>query len=139
MIIPEGQEKEFKSLGVIEVTTTIIPSGLERINLAPKERSDIETKLKMAFTSTLKNMLGVDLAGYFEVDVTQHKENKITKVQVNCIASTIAVELDKDPEKAFARTLVTKLCPTLRHIRDDLDKVISVVPKEIEKYAQGGE
>jgi hypothetical protein len=94
----------------------------------------IEKTLTLAFNSTLKEALGPDLAGYFNVKVSKHKKDKICRVLVTFSGNTAAVAMNKDPVDALDFAFSRVLSPMLYKLKTDLEQVIDKIPATIEEY-----
>lgn len=107
------------------VTNEIIQ---EVINAGEPEIPKISNPFTVGIQRRMRQLLGVDLAGYFKVEV--HNRPKDSVVNLLFKASTLGIGVGKGANiaEAWKDAVVSGMIPSLKSLREDVDKLISLLP-----------
>lgn len=124
MRIPAKSEELKTELITTRVTREIID---EIINAGdgPTGEHPEEAKHSIEIQAQLRELLGIDLAGYFDVEVNLRARDSVVKLFYK--GGALGIGASKDIAKA-AHDALTGIVPSLRQLQKDLTKTLETLP-----------
>jgi hypothetical protein len=82
-----------------------------------------------AIQAKLREILGVDLAGYFKTEVTQRYKSKVIRIMFKATVLGIGIDEGGNTEEAWKGAISKGLVPSLQLLKEDISKLTALLPK----------
>jgi hypothetical protein len=90
----------------------------------------MEIRHSIEIQTILRNTLGIDLAGYFDVEVSLRDRDAIVRLFYK--GNALGVGANRDTKRAMKDALEVGILPSLKQLQKDLEKIIEKIPFRID-------
>jgi hypothetical protein len=124
------KEKESPKFEVTNISTRVTREPIDRIiDLHQRTTQEIhpeEHKYSVEILGQLKDILGVDLAGYFDVEVSIRDKDAVVRLFYK--GNALGVGVHKSTATALADAIGYGVVPSLKQLQRDLKEILEKLP-----------
>jgi hypothetical protein len=131
MFIPFKEEPKSEVINIeTGVTREIIDEILSASSPPGYSTGQQPEELQHSITiqTQLRNILGTDLAGYFDAEVSLRDRDAIVRIFYKASALGIGVKTGRDLETALKDAINVGMVPALKQLQFDLTKILAKLP-----------